>query len=347
MTVRTALVGYGSGGRYFHAPFLAADPDLSLDVIVTSDPGRAASATAEHPGARVVPDLATALAEHAGELDLVVVSTPPERHAEQVAAALEAGLHVVVDKPMTVRAEEAAALVALAEERGLVLTVFQNRRWDGDFRTLRRLVDGGALGTVRRFESRFETWKPVEAKAWKQAGADTGAGVLYDLGVHLVDQAVQLLGPVADASAELVRHRPGEGADDDSLVVLHHVGGAVSHLRMSTLTPLPGPRFQVVGSEGGFLSWGLDSQEAALKDGARPDDPGFGERHDEGAAVAGVAGQERPVTLEPGRYADFYRGVVRAVLEGAPPPVDPRDAVAVVELVERLHRDFPVRRGPA
>lgn len=344
MTIRTALVGYGLGGRVFHAPFVAADPDLRLDVVVTGDPGRSAQARAEHPGARVVPDLGSLLATGADDLDLVVVSTPPARHAEQVRAALEAGLHVVVDKPMTVGAAEGRELVALARERGRMLTVFHNRRWDGDFRTLRRLVGAGELGTVRRLESRFETWRPTETKAWKQEAVGTGVGVLYDLGVHLLDQAVQLLGPVEDAYAELRRHRPGDGPDDDSFVSLRHVGGAVSHLWMSTLVPLPGPRFRAVGSDAGFMSWGLDPQEAALRDGARPGDPGFGER-EQGAAVLGDGSAQREVALRPGRYADFYRGVVACLQDGAPPPVDPADGVAVIELVERLHRDFPVRRA--
>jgi scyllo-inositol 2-dehydrogenase (NADP+) len=344
VTIRTGLVGYGLGGRVFHAPFLAADPDLSLDVVVTADPERSAQVRSEHPGARVVPDLA-ALLDRADDLDLVVVSTPPTRHADQVRAALEAGLHVVVDKPMTVHAAEARELVALAQQRGVMLTVFHNRRWDGDFRTLRRLVEDGALGTVRRLESRFETWKPVETKAWKQQGVDAGVGVLYDLGVHLLDQALQLLGPVEDAAAELRRHRAAQGPDDDAFVALRHVGGAVSHLWMNTLTPLPGPRFRVLGSEAGFLSWGLDPQEAALREGARPTDARFGER-EEGAAVLGVSGQQRGVPLEAGCYADFYRGVVACLRDGAPPPVDPADGAAVIELVERLHRDFPLLQGP-
>lgn len=344
MSIRTALVGYGLGGRSFHAPFLAADPDLDLEVVVTSDPGRRDAVHAEHPQARVVPDLGALLdGDVAGELDLVVISTPPSRHADQVRAALEAGLHVVVDKPMTVHATQGRELVALAQERGRMLTAFQNRRWDGDFRTVRRLVEEGQLGTVRRLESRFETWKPTETKEWKRGAAGTGAGVLYDLGVHVIDQAVQLLGPVEDAYAELRRHRPGAGADDDSFVALRHAGGAVSHLWMNTLTPLPGPRFRVVGSAAGLVSWGLDGQEAALREGARPTDPGFGERTDGRPAVVGVPGDEREVPLEPGSYGDFYRGVAACLLQGTPPPVDPLDSVAVIELIERLHREFPLR----
>lgn len=344
MSICTAIVGYGLGGRYFHAPFVAADPDLDLVAVVTGDAERSAAVRAEHPSAQVVPDLDTLLGGPlAGGLDLVVISTPPSRHADQARLALDAGLDVVLDKPMTVSAQDARHLVELAERRERLLTVFQNRRWDGDFLTVRRLVQQGALGEVRRFESRFETWKPTEAKAWKAATASAGAGALYDLGVHLLDQAVQLLGPVEDAYAELRRHRPGEGADDDSFVALRHAGGAVSHLWMNTLTPLPGPRFRLVGSAAGFMSWGLDPQEATLKEGARPTDPGFGLRTGGRPAVLGGHAEEREVPLEPGRYAAFYRGVAATLLQGAPPPVDPRDSVAVIELIERLHREIPLR----
>ena len=345
MTVRTAIVGYGLGGRLFHAPFLEADPTYAVAAVVTSDPGRAADARAAHPAAEVVPDLGSLLAS-AGDLglDLAVISTPPARHAEQATAALEAGLHVVVDKPLTVTAAEGHALVAVAERAGRVLTAYQNRRWDGDFRTLGRLVDAGELGAVRRLESRFERWKPTESKAWKAGSAGTGAGVLYDLGPHLVDQAVQLLGPVTDAYAELLHQRPGEGADDDTFVALRHVGGAVSHLWMSSVAAQPGPRFRVLGSEAGFTSWGLDPVETQLAAGVAPSAPGFGERATDRDAMVGRDGQERAVPLEAGDYGAFYRGLAEALATGGPPPVDPRDAVAVVELIERLHRDFPVRR---
>lgn len=348
MTIRTALVGYGLGGRYFHAPFLAADPSFTVAAVVTRDPERAAAARAEHHGAEVVPDLDTLLgrADDLG-LDLVVVSTPPAAHAEQAAAVLEAGLHVVVDKPVTVTAADGQALVALAERSGRVLTAYQNRRWDGDFLTLRRLVEAGELGEVRRLESRFERWKPTESKVWKAGPASTGAGMLYDLGAHLLDQAIQLLGPVADVYAELLHQRAGDGADDDTFVALQHEGGAVSHLWMSAVAPQSGPRFKVVGSRAGFTSWGLEPTEQLLTAGVRPTEDGFARRGEDADAIVGSAGDERHVPLATGDYGAFYRGVAAAITDGAPPPVDPRDSVAVVELIERIHREFPVRRPGA
>ena len=345
MTIRTGIVGYGTGGRYFHGPFLAVDPAFEVTTVVTGDPGRASAAAAEHPGADVVSHLEDLLRRSA-DLDLVVVATPPARHAAQAHAALDAGLHVVVDKPLSVTAEEGRGLLDHARAAGRLLTVFQNRRWDGDFLTVRRLVEGGELGTVRRFESRFEWWKPEESKAWKAAApASQGGGILYDLGPHLLDQALQLFGPVEDAYAELLRYRPGDGADDDAFVALRHTSGVTSHLWMNSLAPQLGPRFRVLGSEGGFTSYGLDPQEASLKAGSSPADPGFGLGPGEEWGRLGLTGAESPVETVRGDYAAFYRGLAGSLRDGAPAPVDPRDSLTVIELIESLHQKFPVQRA--
>jgi predicted dehydrogenase len=347
VTIRTAVVGFGTGGAVFHAPFVHADPEYRLDVVVTGNPGRAADAARSYPGTRVVPTTEELFAS-ASDLDLVVITSPPDSHVELAHRALDAGLAVVVDKPLCVTADEGEALVAHAHRAGRPLTVFHNRRWDGDFLTLRSLLAGGTLGEVRRFESRFEWWKPEETKAWK-AGAQpaAGGGMLYDLGPHLIDQAVQLFGPVDDVYAELTRYRPGDGADDDAFVSLRHASGTRSHLRMNGLAAQVGPRFSVLGSEGGFTKWGLDPQEAALKAGARPGTPGFGVEPESSWGRLGVDGALQPVPTHPGSYADFYRALADALLRGGPVPVDPRDAVAVIALIERIHREFPVRTRSA
>ncbi|NLG22029.1 MAG: Gfo/Idh/MocA family oxidoreductase [Actinomycetales bacterium] len=342
MSIRTALVGFGLGGRIFHAPFIAADPDLTVAAIVTGNPERAAQAQAEHPGAEIVPDLETLIAR-TGDLglELGVVSTPPTGHAEQATALLEAGLHVVVDKPLTVTAREGHDLLAVAQRVGRSLIPFQNRRWDGDYLTLRALVEAGELGEVRRLESRFERWKPTETKAWKAGQATTGVGVLYDLGAHLIDQAIHLLGPVRDVYAEVLTQRPDQGADDDTFVALQHEAGAVSHLWMSAVTPQPGPRFRVLGSQAGFTSYGLDPIEEQLAGGLRPGQEGFGRRGQDADALVGLHDEdERRVPLQLGDYGAFYRGVAQTVSTGAPPPVDPRDSIGVIELIERMHADF-------
>lgn len=345
MTIRTALVGYGFGGRQFHAPFVAADPDLELVAVVTSHPERADQVRAEHPAATVVPSMEALLAR-TGDLgiELGIVSTPPVGHAQQATALLQAGLHVVVDKPLTVTSEEGHALVACAERVGRMVAPYQNRRWDGDFLTLRRLFDAGELGEIHRFESRFERWKPTETRAWKAGPSSTGAGVLYDLGTHLIDQAVQLLGEVADVYAEIRTRRPASGADDDTFVALKHRTGAISHLWMSAVTPQVGPRFRVLGSRAGFTSWGAEPPRQHHTTGSEMDHDGGVLEDDDRVGWVGIAEEQRRVRLDRDDYRAFYRGVARAIATGSPPPVDPADSVAVIALIERLHRDFADHR---
>jgi predicted dehydrogenase len=341
VTIRTALVGFGTGGSVFHAPFLEADHAYRLDTIVTADPERAAHAARAYPRARVVPSV-DAVLDGARDLDLLVISSPPSSHVHLAHRALDAGLAVVVDKPLCVTAAEGVALVEHAERAGLPLTVFQNRRWDGDFLTLRDLLASGELGSVLRFESRFQWWKPTESKAWKVGPPAEGGGMLLDLGTHLIDQAVQLFGPVAEAHAELAAHRPGAGAEDDAFVSLRHTDGTRTHLWMNALAAQVGPRFHVLGSAAGWTKWGLDPQEAALKAGARPGDPGFGLEPESAWGQLGVDGALRAVPTRRGSYAEFYRLLAAALQHGGPLPVDPRDAVAVLALIEGIHRDLPV-----
>jgi predicted dehydrogenase len=335
--IRTAVIGFGVSGRIFHAPFLAANPDFSLDAIVTRDPSRSAAAGTRHPRARIMatPDEMWA---DAAAFDLVVIGSPSGTHAALADAALEAGLDVVVDKPFATTTDEARALIAKAHLLGRRLTVFQNRRWDGDFRTLQDLVAGGELGEVRRFESRFEWWQPEPSASWKTEApvADAG-GILYDLGTHLLDQAVQLFGPVADLYTEIARRRPNAAADDDVFLALQHESGVTSHLWMSAVAPLFGPRFHVLGSRAGYTSWGLDVQEPSLLAGALPDDVGFGETPEARWGVLGADGDQRRVPTQRGNYGEFYRRLAVALRDGGPLPVDPQDAVAVLELIERAH----------
>lgn len=343
--LRTAVVGYGVSGRVFHTPFLQADPAYSVDVIVTADTGRASEAARRHPSASVVATVEEMLAQ-ASDLDLVVIATPPATHAGIATAALDAGLDVVVDKPFTVASDEGRALIAHAERLRRRITVFQNRRWDGDFRTVRDLVETGRLGAVRRFESRFEWYKPEVRASWKaEASVAEGGGILFDLGTHLIDQAVQLFGPVAEARAELAVNRSGGRADDDAFVALEHESGTISHLWMNSLAPQFGPRFHVLGSLNGYTSHGLDGQEAALDAGVLPSDEDYGLTSPERWGVFGIEGSLEPLPTLRGDYGAFYRALADAIRGHAPVPVDPTDAVAVLEIIERLHAGTPLRRA--
>jgi scyllo-inositol 2-dehydrogenase (NADP+) len=342
--LRVGLVGYGLAGAAFHAPLISTTPGLRLSAIVTADPERRRSAAGTYPGARLL-DRVEDLWATAGELDVVVIASPNRTHAPLARAALEAGLPVVVDKPLTATAAEGAALVQLAAERGLLLSVYQNRRWDGDFRTARRLVDEGTLGRDLRLESRYERWRPVPKGGWRESDdpADAG-GLLYDLGSHLVDQALQLLGPATEVYAEVHSRRDGVRVDDDVFVALRHEGDARSHLWMSALAASPGPRLRLLGDRAAYTKFGMDVQEDALRAGRLPTEPGWGEEDPANYGVLSVDGQDRPVRTEPGAYQQFYSGLAAALRDGAPPPVDPAGSVAALTVLEAARRAAELRQ---
>ncbi len=333
--VRVGLIGYGLGGEVFHAPIVDANADMRLVTIVTSNPERQARARARYPSTRVV-DHVERLWETADDHDLVIVCTPNAGHVPLGTVALQRDLSVVVDKPLAATAADGRALAHLAAERGLMLTVFQNRRWDGDFLTLRKLVDEDELGQVVRFESRYERWRPEpKVGAWRERGApDEAGGLLFDLGSHLVDQALQLFGRPTHVYAEVDRRRPGVEVDDDVFVALTHPGGVHSHLWATVTAAILGPRFRVLGLRGAFEKYGIDPQEEALAAGARPGEPGWGTEPEEQWGRLAVGDTERRVETEPGDYPAFYRGVVESLRTGGDPPVDVRESIEGLEVLE-------------
>jgi len=332
--LRVGLLGYGLAGRVFHAPLIAATPGLELAAVVTRDPERRRALQATHPGAAVL-DTPDDLWARAGALELVVVATPNRSHVPLAHAALAAGLAVMVDKPFAPTAAEARALAAEARARRLPLSVFHNRRWDGDFLTVRRLLAEGELGAIRRFESRFERWNPTPRQGWREAGDPAEAGgLLFDLGSHLIDQALQLFGPVRAVYGELDRRRAGVTVDDDAFAALEHTSGVRSHLWMSKVAAQRGPRFRVLGERAAFTKHGLDGQEAALAAGGIPGAPGWGEESVERWGSLGEDAAARSIRSEPGAYQELYLQMAAAVRGEAPVPVEPDDAIAVLDVIE-------------
>lgn len=328
--VRSGLVGYGFGGRWFHAPLLASAPEVEFLGVVTTSPERRALVAADHPGLATFGSLEELAAAGA---EAVAVSTPADTHSALTDRALELGLAVVCDKPFALDAAAARRSVDLAAARGLPLAPYQNRRWDSDFRTVRALVEAGRLGRVTRFESRFERFAP------EPGPPAAGGGTLRDFHSHLVDQALVLLGPVAAVYAEW-RVRDG-GLDDDVFVALTHAGGARSHLWGSWSQGAPGDRFRVSGTEGAYVVGGpMDGQEAALLAGRTPAGEGdrWGveppERH--GRLRRGDDGEAVPT--ERGRWDLFYPAFAAAVRGEGPVPVDPRDAVATATVLDAARR---------
>jgi predicted dehydrogenase len=330
--VRFGLVGYGFGGRYFHAPLLAAAPECELVAVVTASPDRRDQVARELPGVPTVGSLEELAAAGA---EAVAISTPAATHSVLTDRALELGLAVVCDKPFALDAPAARASVRLAERRGLALSPYQNRRWDSDFRTVQALVADGVLGEVTRLESRFERLAPDAGP-----GA-SGGGTLLDFGSHLVDQALVLLGPVGSVYAEW-RLRDN-GLDDDVLVALTHTSGAHSSVWGSWSQGAPGPRFRVTGSTGSYVvgtDGGIDGQEDALVGGRTPATPGaqWGVEPAErwGRVHRGDAGE--PVRTLPGAWDTFYPAFAAAVRGRGPVPVDPNDAVATAVVLDAARR---------
>ncbi|MCP2170639.1 Gfo/Idh/MocA family protein [Terracoccus luteus] len=323
--LRVGLVGYGSAGRGIHAPLLVR-AGLHVAAVATANPERVAQVGDEHPDAQVVPDLEALL--EVGGLDLVVLASPSGAHAEQAERVVEAGLPIVVDKPLATDASAALEVVDAARRAGVPLTVFMNRRFDPEHAALVRVRDEGLVGEIWRAEHRWDRWRPVPKQRWReQVPATEGGGLLLDLQSHLVDQAVVLHGRVLTVYAELeVRTTV---AEDDTFLACRHESGVVTHLMASAVNGAPGPRARVAGSAGAFVI------------GRQHDDVGsFREFDNEGEHVGWVVrGDERepgPVVTRADQ-ADFYRAVAAALSSDDPQgrmPVDPLDAVHVMAVID-------------
>ncbi|CAN5865270.1 Gfo/Idh/MocA family oxidoreductase [soil metagenome] len=341
---RVGLVGFGLGGATFHAPFIARTPGLELAAVMTSDTARRSAVEAQYPGTQVVADL-DALLALAPRIDLISISSPNASHYPLARAVLESGRHVVVDKPFAGTAAEARELSDIATRAGKLAMPFQNRRWDGDFLTLQRLLRDDTLGRVFRFESRFDRWRPTPKPGWLLAdGRARGEDMLHDIATHLVDQALVLFGPVTHVYAELMARHAGVMTHDDAFLALMHAGGVSSHLYMSAMAGQPGPRMSVFGSRAAYMKHGLDVQEEQLKAGLRAGDAGYGEEPESRWGSLVGPGINEVVRTAAGTYELFYAGVARAVREGAAPPVPVADVVAGLEVIEAAYLSHEDRR---
>ncbi len=328
--VRWGIAGWGVGGRVFHAPLVEAAEGLDLVAVVSSNPARADEARAA--GYEVFPDLA---ALRAAGVEGVTITTPAGTHADLAIEALSRNLHVVVDKPFATTELDARRIVAAAGA-DTVLTVYQNRRWDGDFLTVRALVDEGTIGRVDRFESRIERFRPDLPEWSSQRSSVRGGGTLVDLGPHLIDQAVQLLGPVESVLADLSVLGPDRVSEDDVLLMLRHGGGARSTIMASVHAAAEGPRFRISGSRGGARIEGFDIQEEQLFAGGTPNSLGaaWAVEPPDRAATLEIDGRASSRLLERGGWDGFYPAVAAAISEGGPVPVDPADAVHVAAIFD-------------
>ena len=337
--VGVGLIGYGVAGSVFHAPLVQAEPGLRLVAVASGRPERVRR---DHPQVRVVGTPAELLDDPA--VELVVVAAPNTLHFELTGLALRAGRHVVVDKPFVNQVAEADELIRLATTTGRLLSVFHNRRWDADYRTVRRCIQAGLLGRVSTYIARYDRFRPQFRGGWREQDRP-GSGVLFDLGAHLVDQALQLFGLPETVLADVRGQRPDAATDDYAHLVLGY-GALRAILHAGSLVRLPGPRFEVHGDKGSFVKHGLDPQEEALRLGRRPGEPGWGveaeARHGTLATDAGGLLVTGTLASEPGAYETFYRQMARAVRGEAGVPVRPeeaRDTIRVLEAALAASRD--------
>lgn len=326
--LRVGLIGFGLAGRYFHAPLIGA-AGMELRAVVTS---RAAEVRECAPSAAVLNSTEALLAR--ADIDLAVIATPNNLHAVQVTAALNAGKHVVVDKPLSVTSLQARSLAQLAAAHGLRLVVFQNRRWDCDFLTVRKLIEADRLGAINAFHARWDRFRPVVADRWRER-AEPGAGMLYDLGSHLIDQALCLFGRPDWIQADVFTQRRGGEADDGFEILMAKDALRIT-LGVSSLAADGGWRYRVHGSRGSFLKAGLDPQEPQLRAGMRPDSLEFGFEPAEqwGKLVLGADGSKQTIASERGQWTAFYEGVRDSIERGEAVPVKAEEACATLEIIE-------------
>ena len=340
--LKVGIVGYGFASATFHVPLIQATPGLTLTCVASSKEAVVRQAL---PGVRVAGSPAALFADPA--IDLVVIATPNDSHFPLAQAALTAGKHVVIDKPFTLDVAQANQLIDLARQCGRQLSVFHNRRCDGDFLTVAQLLASGQLGQLRHLESHFDRYRPQVQKRWREAAVD-GGGLWYDLGIHLADQALQLFGQPSALWLDLQRQRDGALTDDWFHAVLHYESLRVI-LHASALTASPAPRFVLHGTAGSYVKFGLDTQEAALKRGDTPGSDSWG--HDPLPGTLTLGDTTAPYPGLAGDYTVFYAGIRDAITLGTPLPVtaeSARDAMRIIELGResaRSGRLVPVPQG--
>ena len=342
--IDVGVVGFGLGGRAFHAPIIHAVPGLRLTAIVERS---GSSAREIYPDAKIVRDIDELLAIRS--ISLIAIAAPNETHFPLAKRCLEAGRHVVVDKPFTSTLAEARELVELARKHDRVLTVYQDRRFDGDFRTVQELLAKGSLGKIVRFESAFDRCRPqIRANSWKEKPAP-GSGVFFDLGPHLVDQALQLFGPPEQVLADIRIEREGSLTEDAFDLTLYYKNGLRANLMASMLAPDPRPHYRIQGTRGVYVKHTLDPQEALLRADhpAMGDDWGVEPEKDWGTMSLWSEGEltHANVPTLRGDYRDFYAQVRDAIEGHAAPPVTPEEALRLMYTME-LCVDSSRKRAP-
>ncbi len=331
-TLNVALSAYGMSGEVFHAPLLTSHPGFKLTKVVER---RSNKSSAAYPFVEVVRSFDDLLADPV--IDVIVVNTPNSLHYEQASKALGAGKHVIVEKPFTVNSQEAKELIALATKHAKVLSVFQNRRLDGDFLTVKQVVANKLLGQLVDFEAHYDRFRNyVEADTWKEE-TGPGSGILYNLGSHMIDQALVLFGMPRSVTADIRIQRPG-GKIDDSYDIRMNYDDLRVTLKSSYLVREPGPRYILHGTQGTFMKYGLDPQEEALKVGGKPTDKNWGVdlKPFWGTINTQINNLHMTGQIEtlPGNYLQYYENVYQAIASGKPLAVQAQESMQGIQIIE-------------
>lgn len=331
--IQVGLIGFGISGQVFHAPFIKAHPGFHLAKVSARKPEQKAVLKEEYPSSLLVEDPIRLL--ESDDLDVVIIATSNAAHAELTELALKAGKHVVVEKQFTISSSAGRKLIQLAQQLNRTLTVYQNARWNGDFLTIRKILLEGKLGELVTFEARYDRFRNYfRPGAWREADLP-GSGILYDLGAHLIDQALVLFGKPKALFANLRMARPGAKAVDDFELLFYYDRLKVS-LKASMLVKEPVARYALFGTQGAYVKYGSDPQEAALRSGVPPDATGYGIEDREHYGILNLDDSETKIKYpsEPGNYMAFYNNLYDALLNNTPLAVPAEQALQVIELIE-------------
>ncbi len=340
--IRTAIIGFGKAARVFHTPVIQTLPEFRITKVVERHREESRKYI---PNVEVIRETDALLED--GDIDLVIITTPNDSHYDLATRALKAGKHVVVDKPFTTTSAHAAELIELASRKDRIITCYQNRRWDGDFLTVQKLLESGILGRLVEFESRFDRFRKEENRdTWRESPGE-GSGVLFDLGPHLIDQALILFGAPEMITADIRSQRDNAVTDDSFELILHYDSLKVS-LKAGMLVRAETPRFLLQGTNGSFVKYGIDPQENALKDGRFPDEPEWGAKpeHMWGKLDTEIGGMHYSGRVEtiPGNYRGYYQNVADAISGRSEPMVRAEDMELTIRIIERAFQSSDEKR---
>lgn len=338
--INVGIIGYGLSGRLFHGAIINAVEGFEIKKIVTSNLEKRSQALKDFPGVKVVRVATEIFMDEA--IDLVIIATPNAHHAELAEAAMRSDKHVVIEKPFTVTSEEADHLIALSKETGKSIAVYQNRRFDSDFKTVKALLESGKLGRVVEYEARFDRFRPnFKANSWRE-DVLPGSGILYDLGPHLIDQALELFGRPDEVYADIRAQRNGL-VDDNFELILYYPEVKVT-LKAGVFVKEPSPRFTIYGTEGSFAKYGLDIQEDALRNGERPVSERWGiEPRALWGTIDALDTKQKVKSLR-GDYREFYQNLYNHLTNSAPLIVTAEDGRAVIEVIEASFKSNKEKR---